>query len=172
MPPVGMKLTSTYGAGDRLERNPTHRLLGGKELERRQSLLERRFDFRRRGDARKNRNSCSRQYSTIRGPKPGATMNCAPASRASFACSGVSTVPAPANMSGTSAVMRRSASSARGVRKVISAHGKTAVEERARERNRVIRIVDRDHRNDAYGAQSCQSVVRTKGSALVMSDGR
>ena len=53
--------------------------------------------------------------------------------------------------------MRRSASAARGVRNVISAHASPPVEQRARERHRVVGIVDRDDRHDARGAQPIQS---------------
>ena len=62
----------------------------------------------------------SRQCRTTVGLKPGETMNRAPASTARSTCSGVSTVPAPTNMSGVRAISR-SASLAAGVRNVTSA---------------------------------------------------
>src|SRR5688572_24328512 len=57
------------------------------------------------------------------GVEPGDTRNCAPASRASFAWPGVTIVPAPTRISGTSAAIARIASSATGVRRVSSTTG-------------------------------------------------
>ena len=60
----------------------------------------------------------------ISGLKPGLTMNWEPAAMARSAYSLVSMVPAPTSISGTSATMRRIASSAASVRKVTSAAGR------------------------------------------------
>ena len=66
MPPVGMKFTPTYGAAIAFrEREPTHRL-GRKELERRETLLERRLDFGGRRDAGIHRNARARDNSRRR----------------------------------------------------------------------------------------------------------
>src|SRR6476659_7577827 len=58
------------------------------------------------------------------GVVPGETRNCAPASAASLAWPGVSTVPAPTRISGTSSAIARIASSATGVRSVSSMTGR------------------------------------------------
>ena len=86
-------------------------------------------------------------------------MNCAPASRAAFACAGVSTVPAPANKLGR--LGGDASQRFRGARRAKRDLGarETAVDERARERNRVVGIVDRDHGNDAHGAQPLERLV-------------
>ncbi len=58
------------------------------------------------------------------GVAPGATAKRAPAFATSSNSAGVSTVPAPTSTSGSSAAMRRIASSPAGVRSVISITGR------------------------------------------------
>ena len=63
------------------------------------------------------------QYFTVRGFRPGLTMNLAPAATAST-CSGFSTVPAPTHIWGKFFVMIPMASAAASVRNVTSAQGR------------------------------------------------
>ena len=82
------------------------------------------------------------------GGVPGLTRKSAPASTACVTSSGLMTVPTPTMMSGTSAMMARTASSAAGVRSVISTTLQAAGQQRARQRNGVGGALDRHHRDD------------------------
>ena len=84
------------------------------------------------------------------GVVPGETRNCAPASSACFACPGVTTVPAPTRISGTSSAIARIASSATGVRRVSSITGRppaTSARASGHGRGDVVDDDDRDHRD-------------------------
>ncbi|MNT55276.1 hypothetical protein D3C72_1925000 [compost metagenome] len=61
------------------------------------------------------------------GVRPGDTANCAPASRTACSCSTFSTVPAPTQACGSAAATALMASSATGVRSVISSSGRPPV---------------------------------------------
>lgn len=91
----------------------------------------------------------SRHHETTSGFSPGETMKDAPASFAREACSTVRTVPAPTSISGSSAVMRRIASSAQAVRKVISARRQAAARKRLRKRDGPGGVLYFDDGNDS-----------------------
>ena len=123
-PPVGMKVTSPYGAAMDLMYLRPPAASAGKNL----------TDFRPRESASSMSEGFAVpgqtgtpicwQYLTVVGLRPGETMNFAPAATARSTCSVVSTVPAPTIISGNASAIALIASAAHGVRKVTSAAGR------------------------------------------------
>ena len=124
IPPVGMNLRPGKGAEIDFQEGCSSQRLRGKELQHVESLLERVLNLGGRAYARIYGEPVRLAVVDHPGVEARRDHELRPASLAAAACPGVSTVPAPSRTSGTSAAIRRIASAAPEVRKVISAHGR------------------------------------------------